>query len=247
MIFTEMMLYVIIFLDRNIRDYQKKEEEKMNETTFTTGYNYEVVKSALEKLQAAYVELHTHICTNFQNDFMTPLGDCMASETGHDMFGKVILNQMGLNKSVNNTFKSILETVTTSANNWARQTGGTLVTNPFAEQAYTDLANTVQTNINGDRGANTAKVRALVPKLSLMKSNASIAISNAKSAVNSSGFIGAGEQGAIVASLNTIGGQIAEQVDKIATDTNTALDDTISQYGEIESTNTDNLTAKESA
>ena len=200
-----------------------------------TGYNQGIVHESIGKVKNAYEELINAIGNQMQNDFVGGLSDKWACPDAQNFFNtsfKPTVDQ--LIKGSNNTFDTVVRSMNSAGSAWAATVGGTYDTVTFSTINKEMETSSILENINGIQGIDEVDTPTVLNQLPVIAENAKVALGNAVSAVQTSGFLDYANIQAenLINSLNQIKNNIDSAVQTITTDSDRAIKNTIERYGD---------------
>ena len=132
-----------------------------------------------------------------------------------------------------------------AAANWAAGTGTNFAKIPFKN--YTkkiEVEGVILENLNEERGIDPSAATSNLFRLTTLATEADGALSRAISAVKNCGFLGGDQAANLVNSLTDIKTKVKEAFGSINSDAKTNVEETIKDYGTIETTNAQSFVAK---
>lgn len=200
-----------------------------------TGFDPTVVGSSISGVVSAYNNLYAAINTEMQSKFFQGMSDKWACQYAQDFFAQAKTAIDALIKASNTTFESVVSSMNSAGQKWAAETGTTFTPTTFSTNASTIDSSCILENIGGVRGIDLQSADSTAQtSLSSILNNADTALSEAKNAVASCGFIGGSQQANITASLETIRNNAHSSIDALSNDMKTAISQTVTQYGDTE-------------
>lgn len=200
-----------------------------------TGFDPEVVSTSINKVINAYNELIEQIGTRMQSDFVDGMADKWACKQAQTFFNSAFKPTVDeLNRGVDETFRSVVDSMNSAAVSWAQNTDSSYAPVSFSVRNVTMKTDNIMENINGVRGIDLQLSNTVSAKLPVINSNAKQALNNAKSAVQGCGFIGGNQEEYLVQSLETIKNNVDNATTTITDQAKKAIDDTLSTYTDVE-------------
>lgn len=198
-----------------------------------TGFDPGVVNSSINQVNAAYRDLMQALVTSTQSKFIDPMGNqwaCKEAQTWFQSFTEVI-NELA--NGCTQTFESVVNTMNEAGQAWAQTTGGTEYSSISFNPAMIKCnADSIKENIGGVRGVDKENANQTVSSLSAVTQSCNSALSSAKSAVSSCGFMGGNQAESLISALNQIGQNISEAVGETSSAAKTAISNTVTAYGD---------------
>ena len=210
---------------------------------FDYGYDPNVVKTSIGKVNESFKMFTDAACKSMQNDFVNQMGNCWAAPAAVEEFAKMKEANDSLTSSAEKTFQSVVNVMNTGSRNWASQTREGAVTVGFESTRTTIDVSCIKHDIGGKRGISSGSAQSTANVLTQIIANLGTALDNAVSAVSSCGFISGGESGALQASLNQIKSSYTEAMTSNYNSMKKAIEQTIEDYRSTSKTNTGNFTA----
>ena len=210
---------------------------------FDYGYDPNVVRTSIQKVNAAFKSLTNAACNKMQSSFVNQMGSCWAAPAAVEEFAKMKEANDSLTASAERTFQSVVEAMNTGSQNWASQTRDSAVTVAFESSRKTIDVSCIKHDIGGKRGIQSATAQSTANVLTQIISEVGTALDSAVSAVSSCGFISSGESGALQSSLNTIKSSYTEAMTSNYNSMKKAIEQTVEEYRSTSKTNTGNFTA----
>ncbi len=198
-----------------------------------TGFDPEVVNTAIGNVKNAYEQLINVLGTKMQSEFVGGMQDKWACTQAQRFFTESFKPAIdSVIQASNTTFESVVSSMNSAGQYWADQTESS-----YSPQSFTPIskqidAGVIMENIGGVRGIDNDSASAVSDKLPGIAKEAEEALTSAQNAVQNSGFIGGNMQAALVNSLGTIKTKINETVTNITSESKSAIDQTIEAYGD---------------
>lgn len=200
-----------------------------------TGFDPSVVNQSIGAVNAAYENLMYALGDQMQNQFVGGLADKWACNSAVNFFNTAFKPAVDeLLKSANMVFESVVSSMNSAAQAWAQQTESSYAAKPFSAITKTIDVSGIQENIGGIRGIDLDTATTVAGKLPAIASSATEALTKAQQAVQNCGFVGGNQAGNLIASLGVIKDKISNATETITTQTKSAIDTTIQQYGDLE-------------
>ena len=198
------------------------------------GFNPDLVVNSINNVQNAYNELIQAIGTDMQSQFVNGMQDKWASNNAQKFFGDVKNAVDALINESNNIFESIVDSMNSAANEWAKETGSAWSIKQFSRiEKKLDISG-IQENINGVRGADP-EVASIAAKLPNICNSAVSALSNAQSAVQNCGFVGGNQESQIIGSLKLIRNHLEESFNEISSACQMAIEHEVNNINDLNS------------
>ncbi len=200
-----------------------------------TGFDPTIVNTSVSGVVSAYNNLCTALNTEMQSKFFEGMADKWACKYAQDFFSNAKTKIDALINAANITFQSIVDSMNSAGSAWANDTGASFSPMSFTTNASTIDSSCIQENIAGVRGIDLQSADSTATSsLGTVVSNSDSALSEAKSAVASCGFIGGSQQQNLTTSLNTIQTNIHSVMDDLSTSFKADISQTVTQYGDTE-------------
>ena len=199
------------------------------------GFDPSIVNQSIASVKNAYESLIDAICTRMQNDFVGGMQDKWCCKQAQDFFNNIFKPAVDqLINSSNQTFESVVSSMNSAAQAWAENTDSSYTSQSF--EARTTMIDTggILENISGIRGIDKDNAATVASKLVSIASDAKAALTNAQSAVQNCGFIGGNQASNLINSVGIIKTNIDNATTQITTDTENAINETISNYSDTE-------------
>ena len=212
----------------------------------TSGFNSELVRTSISKVVNSSNDLMKSLKEEMGSKFISPMGDAWACKEAVDFFASLKETLDDLIKKSDSVFQSVVDTMNQGAKNWAISTGNEGVFSPVSYHNYagrTDVG-MIKENIGGERGINKGAADSATATLASIKASCDKALTSASQAVDSCGFIGGSQAENLKTSLNEIKTNISNSFDEYVNSTKKGIDETITKYGNIETTNAGTFVAK---
>mgnify|MGYP002517587999 CR=1 FL=1 len=212
-------------------------------SSFDYGYNPNLVKSSIGKVNESFKMFTDAACKGMQNSFVNQMANYWAAPEAVEEFAKMKASNDSLTQSAEKTFQSVVDVMNTGSRNWAQSTKSDAITVGF-ESTRTDIdVSCIKDNLGGDIGAESGGAFSTANNLMKISSNVGTALDNAVNAVSTCGFINSGESSALIGSLNKIKQNYTEAMTKNYNSMKTAIEQTIDKYKSTSGANTGNFTA----
>ena len=200
-----------------------------------TGFEPDVVNTAIKNVQAAYEELINVLGTRMQNEFVGGMQDKWACTQAQKFFTDSFKPAVdSIIQSSTSTFDSVVSSMGSAGVAWANQTETSYTPPAFSPISKQIDAGVIVENIGGVRGIDKDLASGVAAKLPGLATDAQTALTNAQTAVQNSGFLGGNQQANLVSSLATIKTKIDNVVTTITNESKNAVDQTIEAYGDTE-------------
>ena len=199
-----------------------------------TGFNPTTVNVAINSVMTAYNEVVNAFGTQMQKNVVGFMADKWACNNAIDAFTEVKSSVDKLMQSIDSIFESVVASMSSAAESWAASTGtsysGTKLS-PYNQQLSIDA---IKENIGGVRGIDLENTPTVYTNLTEISEKSIEAMDKAKEAVAESGFFDVTnmQQGSLDNSLHMIRNNITNAVNDITTSLRTAIEQTVSKYGD---------------
>ena len=208
------------------------------------GFNEGKIKSSVSKLQAAYNKLYSVLCDTQQSKVVNELSKAWYCEEAVAFFKELKSVMDSELDVVTNSMDRIITEISGAAKGWASATGSSVSIPSFSKKTKKlDVTGAKKQDSSGNKGANQRVMEDVVKAFESIKSSASTALSDAKTAVRTSGFYdkNSTQQAQIEAALSRISQSIQSKIDSLIATLNKEINNTISKYGSIISKNASNF------
>lgn len=200
-----------------------------------TGYNPEVVSTAMNNIQGAYNELADALTSQIQSNFVGRMAELWASPNAVTFFGNFAEVMNGVISTSNLIFSSVKGAMNDAALQWAMNAGEPYTSSPFEENGSRIDVSAVQPEIAGVRGIDRDNaVSTANGALSTVQGNVTSALQKANSAVQSCGFVGGSQAANLQASLGQIQTNVNNAFEELKQSLEKAISDTVQQYSDTE-------------
>lgn len=201
------------------------------------GYNREVVPELIRKIQENYDNLYRDLTSGIQNDYISTMKTAWICPDAVSFFETEFTNAMNeLVSDINVIFASVSEAVNSSCQAYS-QAGGDVWTRRDIQtrgfQNYTIRGVIEDYNANLGQGGNLDQYNLANDQLNKIKINCANYTANITAAASNSGFVGANQQEALRAALQTIDNKISDGFSAIINKTNTRVRAAVEQFGQI--------------
>ena len=161
------------------------------------------------------------------------MADKWACEYAQDFFDGVKTLVSSVIGEANTIFSSVVNAMNKAGSAWQTETGSEFNTVAFSPSSPTLDASCIQENIAGVKGIDlqTAETTANT-SLGSIESNVDSALSEAVTAVSSSGFIGESQQENLSASLEEIRTNVHSAIEELTSLFKTSITQTVASYGD---------------
>lgn len=203
-----------------------------------TGFDPVKIKSSINSVMDAYSDLQDALITVTQNQFVTPMTTLWCCKESVDFFKNKFQPAIeALNDGAFKTFKSVVETMDSSATTWAKRTGNT---SDWSKMTFTPVMKKI--DISGIKDKNDAgeigidEVQAVLKAgLLLTKTfvKASAALVKASAAVQFCGFIGGDQAANLQSSLKTIKTNLENTTKEMASAAKESIESSANAYGSV--------------
>lgn len=207
-----------------------------------TGFNADAVSSTISRIQNAYDELVNTLVSRMQSDFINPMSECWACKEAQDWFKKIKSGAESfdgydklIDEYVNGNFSAVVARINIEAQKWAENTGSAEAyrRQDLSTNSSKISVDCIQENIAGNRGVMEIPAVNNVGKLSAIESAVESAISNAKSAISNSGFLGGDQEEGLVQLLGFVSKQVGQLFAEIREGASAGIKSAIEKYGQI--------------
>lgn len=199
-----------------------------------TGFDPELVKGSMSKVEDAYDKLMTALETKVQSEFVNPMAENWACNQAQTFFTNNFKPSIdSLLSSSFSTFQSVIMSMNSAASNWAKNTGTTWGAHTFRGTKKTIDVSGIKENINGVRGVNETEANNTAAKLPVIAREAEAALTSAQQAVNGCGFVGRGMEETLVNSLQIIKTKISTSTDELSEAIKKVINTTVDNYGSL--------------
>jgi len=210
-----------------------------------TGFDSAKVNVALNAIHESYSDLHNAIKTDLQNGFIEGMSTKWACPQAQTFFANAVKPQFDeLLLTINTNYAVIDEAINASAKSWAIQTGAEWTTNTATPINTSVDVTIIQESINGERGIDKEAALVEVEKLSTFAANAETALDNAKQGVIDCGLLGGQQASNLQDALDKNKSIISTYVEEVKNALNTAINDTVTAYGDTAGKISSNFAAK---
>lgn len=200
-----------------------------------SGFDPDVVNTAIKNVQAAYEELINVLGTKMQNEFVGGMQDKWACNQAQKFFTDSFKPAIdSIIQSSTSTFDSVVSSMGSAGVAWANQTETSYTPPAFSAISKQIDAGVIMENIGGVRGIDKDLASSVAAKLPNLATEAQSALTNAQNAVQNSGFLGGSQQANLISSLGTIKSKIDSVVTDITNESKNAIDQTVEAYGDTE-------------
>ena len=186
------------------------------------GVNPEECAAAITGVTGAYANLMTALISNVQTNYIDKIGEAWGSPLARVTMVSFARKINMLANDCEKTYTSIVDTMNSAAstllmqqnyNNWSNVS--------FDSSKQTLNINSVKRDINGAVQADSGMISNANGALGTVTESITSALNATKTAIETSGFIGAGMQEALSGSIGTIQTKISEVFAEIANDVQT--------------------------
>lgn len=200
-----------------------------------TGFDPEKVSSSIGRVKTAYENLITALGDTMQNKFVGGMQDKWACKQAQTFFNEGFKPSIdSLINDSNKTFQSVIDAMNSAGRAWAESTNSQYSTTSFSVISKTMDVSGIQENIGGVRGIDLASANSVAGQLPQIAEQAKSALTSAQQAVQGCGFIGGGQEQALVNSLGTIKTNIDSNVTEITNQVKTSIEQTVTAYSDLE-------------
>lgn len=199
-----------------------------------TGFDPDVVYSSINKVKTAYDHLLTAIGENMQNQFIGGMSDKWACNQAQSFFNNIFKPSIDqIIQSSNTTFESVVNSMNSAANRWASNTESSYSPVSFSTINKTMDTSIILENIAGVRGIDLENTDSVTAKLPEIAEDAKSALTEARQAVTSCGFLdyGSVQADSLANSLDQIKNNIDTVVQNITSESRNAINNTVTEYG----------------
>lgn len=196
-----------------------------------TGYDPNVVRTAITNIGNSYDALIDALVTKNQTNFVQAMGSVWASEQAKEFFSAYQTDIARLVLEVNKVYDSIANAMNSAAKTLASTSGSTWSNVDIViKEPIIDLSS-IKDNINGVKGIDLVNATNTLEQLeTTILSAINSALESALTAISSSGFVGGDMESSLKSSITSIKTSIEAAFSQIKTAANTAINDTISKY-----------------
>ena len=196
-----------------------------------TGYDPNVVRTAITNIGNSYDALIDALVTKNQTNFVQAMGSVWASEQAKEFFSAYQTDIARLVLEVNKVYDSIANAMNSAAKTLASTSGSTWSNVDIViKEPIIDLSS-IKDNINGVKGIDLVNATSTLEQLeTTILSAITSALESTLSAISDSGFVGGDMESSLKSSITSIKTSIEAAFSQIKTDANTAINDTISKY-----------------
>lgn len=199
-----------------------------------TGFDPALVSGSIIKVKDAYNDLVAALGTEMQINFVDPMTNYWACPDAQTFFVRNFKPAIDdLLQQSHVIFESVVNSMNSAGQAWARQTGATWSIKSFGGALKTIDVSNIKENINGVRGVDEEQANSTAERLNTIASNAEAALTKASLAVQNCGFIGRDQEQRLLNSLGTIKNKVNDSSAKLTSATKTAINDTVSAYGTL--------------
>jgi len=211
----------------------------------TSGFNPTLVRTSITAVNTAHSDLMNCIGTKMQSNFVAPMGTAWYCNHAQDFFAGFKTAMDDLITKSDSTFQSVVDTMNQAADNWAKGTKTTFAKVPFKNfTKKIEVEGVILENLNDERGIDPSAATSNLSKLTTLATEADSALTKATNAVKNCGFLGGDQAANLVNSLNDIKTKVKEAFGSINSEAKTNIEETIKDYGTIETTNAGSFVAK---
>ncbi len=199
-----------------------------------TGFDPDVVYASINRVKSAYEHLLRAIGDDMQTQFIGGMSDKWACNQAQGFFNDAFKPAIdGIIQGSNVTFESVVNSMNSAARRWASNTESSYSSVSFSTINKTMDTSGILENIGGVRGIDLENTDSVVAKLPEIAEDAKSALTEAKQAVVSCGFLDYGNVQAdnLANSLEQIKNRIDNVVQDITNESKTAINNTLTQYG----------------
>lgn len=202
-----------------------------------TGFDPSIVNTSINSVKSAYAELIQALQNDTQTKFVGGMKDNWACNEAQRFFRESFKPAIDdLIKGSDDVFESVVNSMNSAAQAWAERTESSYSTVSFSRSNGKVSVDEIQENIGGVRGVDEANANQVATStLQQVVQASSSALDQAKSAVQSCGFIGGDQAANLSNALETIKSRINEAVNELSNQTKTAIGQTVTSYGDIRS------------
>ena len=156
-----------------------------------TGFDPALVSGSITKVKDAYNDLVAALGTEMQSNFIDSMANYWACPDAQTFFAQNFKPAIdGLLSNSHKIFESVVTSMNSAAQGWARQTGATWAGTSFGGALKTVDVSNIKENINGVRGVDEDQANSTAGRLTTIASNAEAALTRAELAVQNCGFVG---------------------------------------------------------
>lgn len=200
-----------------------------------TGFDPDLVNSAINSVKGAYDELMEALVNNIQNQFVMEMADKWACNDAQQFFNSAFKPAIdNLIKSSTNVFSSVIDSMNSAGQAWAMESDSSYTPVSFTANMQTIDVSAIKENIGGVRGIDLDLTPSVLSKLNEIESRAESALTNAQSAVSNCGFVGGNQASNLIDSLGVIKSKINTATGELITETKSSIDSTVQRYGNTE-------------
>jgi len=195
------------------------------------GFNPDQVRNAINKQKDAYQDLYDAVITVTQSAVITPMALLWASPEAKKFFTGIVKPAFDdLLKGINQTFKSIVDSMNSAASSWAKQTGASWSPIGFTPRTtQIDVSGIKEKLGNGDIGIDeieaVAKAMLLNTKVYV---KAVAALAKALAGVTVCGFLGGSQASNLRSAIKGVKEAIGDSTQTISEGAIKAIKETAS-------------------
>ena len=204
------------------------------------GFDPDKVNESIQKVENAYKDLKQAMKFDMQKNFVDEMGKYWACNEAQEYFRdgfKPVVDD--LNDKSKETFKSVIDSMKSAAQNWAKITNTDIpiITSSIdiaimGERIGIDTS-VIRENFNGVRGVDEANALETIQQLDVINAHANNALIAAQNAVHDCGFVGRNQADTLINSLGVIKTNIGNAIDEIINTSKKSISDTVDAYGRL--------------
>lgn len=209
------------------------------------GFNADLIRQSIGKLNSAYEELTNALYGEMQNKFINQMSREWACEYSQRFFNaslKPSIDQLLGDSFV--IFQSVSNAMDNAAASWAQQTGSAYSRVGFNyTRRAVDVSMIMLNFADGSKGITASASQTANASLTAVSASCDAALARAVAAVQTSGFIGGNQANDLISALNKIKTNINNSFELIKSETNSAISNTVRDYTVLASSVETNFSA----
>ena len=208
-----------------------------------TGYNPQEVATSINNAITAYKAYNSAMNTGMQIQFVKPMENIWACEQAQRVFEIYKGSMDELYNEFNKFFASLVSTMNEGGRDWAQSTESSY--NNINYDVIPNAADVsgIKLDIAGVKGIDLAQANQTATCLPRLAQEATTALNNLSTAVNTCGFIGSNQQETLTASINEIRTKTQEWVSDLNRLFRENVNNTVENYGDTAQKNVQRFTA----
>jgi len=196
------------------------------------AYDVDQIRASIDRINNAYEAYITAMGDNMQTNFVNEMGMIWACNYAQRFFEAFRVDIDSRNAGAWEIFNEVVQKMNEGSIEWANTTESTPATFPFQGRTKNIDTSVILENIGGVRGIDKASTPTVVGQLRVIANKADAALSAAVNAVHQCGFIGGGQEGELVAKLESIKNNINNIITEYNATVNGKVDETVTAFGD---------------